>query len=556
MKTLTMRFIRTSALFVTLGLSACGGGGDLATCGSGISKVNAILDPGGCTSDTTGTTTAPSVPAASMTPTALAFASALPQNIALKGTGGPGRQESSSVIFRVLDSNGDPVSGQVVNFALTTSVGGLTLSPTSSTSGADGTVRTVVAAGTLNTPVRVMATLAGTSITTLSDQLVVSTGVPDQNSFSLSTQIFNVEGMNHDGCEAPAGSTVRVSLADHFNNPAPDGTAVSFTAEGGTVDASCLTGLVNTTLTDGTVIKQKGIPGQCSVRFCAASPRPADGRITILAYALGEEGFADTNGNNLFESGEAYQDLGEPFRNDRAITNVNANANWIVNPFTLALVSPNDNWSTGNTTWVPGETFIDTNSSGTWTSSGDEIYNGVLKSPQTFSSQATHVRSALVQVLSTSEANITSLDPAPALSQCVDGTKFVNIAKSFGIAVRDNNPTVFAGNRAGMAPLNLLSDLSGNILPAGTKIEFTTSNGTILNGTSFVVPSTNEPSAAAWIYYLTIQSDATQTGPGTTSGGVKNPSYVCSNPVTSGLLTVKVTTPLGIITTRSFSISD
>ena len=284
----------------------------------------------------------------------IAFVSALPQNISLKATGGPGRQESSTVTFKVLDKNGNPVSGQLVNLDLTTYVGGLTRNPVSATTGADGTVSTVVASGTVNTPVRVIATLAGTLITTLSDQLVVSTGVPDQNSFSISTQIFNVEGMNFDGCPAPIGSAVRVSLADHFNNPAPDGTAVSFTAEGGTVDASCLTGLVNTTLTDGTVITQKGIPGQCSVRFCPASPRPVDGRVTILAYALGEESFFDTNGNNLFESGDASQDLGEPFRNDRAVTDRNANANWGVSGSTLAPVGPDDLWTSGNSTRVPG----------------------------------------------------------------------------------------------------------------------------------------------------------------------------------------------------------
>ncbi|MFZ2814514.1 MAG: Ig-like domain-containing protein, partial [Rhodoferax sp.] len=519
-------------------------------CG-GADKVTASTSLGGATFTQAGT-----VAVLAATAGQISFVSALPQNIALKGTGGAGRQESSVVSFKVLDINGNPVSGQLVNFALTTSVGGLTINPIASTTGVDGTVSTVVAAGTINTPVRVTATLAGTSITTLSDQLVVSTGVPDQNSFSLSTAIFNVEGMNHDGCEAPVGSTVRISLADHFNNPVPDGTAVSFTAEGGTVDASCLTGLVSTTLTDGTVIKQKGIPGQCSVRFCVANPRPADGRITILAYALGEESFIDANGDNLFQSGEKFQDLGDPFRNDPAITNLNANANWIVNPYTLALVSPNDIWSTGNESWVAGETFIDTNSNGTWTSLGDGIYNGVLKSPQTFNNQATHVRGALVQVLSTSDAKITSLDPTPTLSYCVDGTPFVNTAKTFGIAARDNNPTVFAGNHANTAPLFLPFDLSGNILPAGTKIEFSTSNGTILSGTSFIVPNTNEPSASAWIYYLTIQSDAIQTGPGTTSNGVTNPSYVCSNPVASGLLTVKVTTPLGLITTQTFSIID
>lgn len=525
-------------------------------CG-GTDTITASTSLGGATFTRTGTINVLGAVAGQ-----IGFVSALPQNIALKGTGGAGRQESSTVTFRVLDSNGNPVAGQLVNFTLNTSVGGLTRNPVASTSGADGTVSTVVAAGTINTPVRVTATLAGTPISTLSDQLVISTGIPDQNSFSLSTEIFNVEGMNYDGCESPIGSKVRVSLADHFNNPVPDGTAVSFTAEGGTIDASCLTGLVNTTLTDGTVIKQKGIPGECSVRFCATNPRPADGRITILAYALGEESFDDTNGNNLFESDEAFQDLGEPFRNDRAITSRNANANWGVNANwnpSRADGGPDDIWTTGNAIRATGETFIDSNSSNGWDSGGDASYNGVLKGSQNFNNQATHVREALVQVLSTSQARITAIDDLPlTLSHCVDGTPFVNTPRMVRIAVRDGNLTVFAGNRENTAPLFLPFDLPGNILPAGTKIEFGASNGKILTGTEFIVPNTSEPSAAAWIYAVLMQSDATQTGAAAPQppGAPAVPSYACTNPVTSGLLTVKVTTPRGLITTQSFSITD
>jgi hypothetical protein len=70
----------------------------------------------------------------------LTFVSALPQNISLKGTGGAGRQETSTVTFKVLDRNSNPVSGQVVSFSLNTNVGGLALNPTSATTGADGTV--------------------------------------------------------------------------------------------------------------------------------------------------------------------------------------------------------------------------------------------------------------------------------------------------------------------------------------------------------------------------------------------------------------------------------
>jgi hypothetical protein len=497
-------------------------------------------------------------------PGQLAFVSALPQNISLKGTGGAGRQESSTVVFKLRDPNGNPVSGQRIDFALSTTVGGLSLNPASATTGADGTASTIVYGGTVNTPVRVIANIpgsrdnAGQIITTVSDQLVVSTGVPDQNSFSLSTEIYNVEGMNYDGCPAPYGSKVTVRLADHFNNPAPDGTAVSFNAEGGTVDASCLTGLTETTLTDGTVIQQKGIPGSCTVRFCAANPRPADGRVTILAYALGEESFFDVQGTNLYHpptpgnptSGDPFQDLGEPFRNDRAITNRHAQANWGVEPTSLAPFnprSPDDRWYTGNGQRVAGETFIDSNGDRSWNGSGDTEYNGVLRVGSASTRPVTHVRGALVQVLSTSTAAVTSLDAQQfTLSHCVSGTPFVNIPVTLRLAIRDTNPTVFLMNRAGSdGSLDLPFDLPGNILPAGTRIEFIASNGTVLSPNPIIVPNTNEPSAAAWIYPVQMQSDASQ-----------DLFLRCSNTVSSASLTVKVTTPSGIVSMRSYPVTD
>lgn len=502
-------------------------------------------------------------------PGQLGFVSALPQNISLKGTGGAGRQESSIVVFKLLDRNGIPVSGQRVDFELSTSVGGLALNHGSATTGSDGTVSTIVSAGTVNTPVRVRASIAGTTLTTLSDQLIISTGVPDQNSFSLSTEIFNVEGMNLDGCPTPAGSLMTVRLADHFNNPAPDGTAVSFTAEGGTVDASCLTGLVNTTLTDGTVVTQKGIPGSCTVRFCSANPRPADGRVTVLAYALGEESFFDRNGTNLYyqppgdpsqDPGDPFQDLGEAFRNDRAITHRNAQATWgleLDGPVPLKPRSPDDQWSVGNAQRALGEIFIDSNNKEGWNKTGDGKYNGVLHVDGKVVDPVTHVRGALVQVMSTSKSAIDSLGPQGfTLSRCVNGTPFVNNAVSIRFAIRDTNPTVFAANRPDdklpedAVPLQLPFDLPGNILPAGTKIEFVASNGTLLSAPSYTVPNTADPSAALWLYTVQMQSDASQTSP----AGI--PPLYCSNAISNGTLTVKVTTPSGFITTRSYPVTD
>jgi hypothetical protein len=513
-------------------------------CGA-ADPIVATLSYGGVTITQTGTVTTLGTTAGQ-----IAFVSALPQNIALKGTGGPGRQESSVVTFKVMDKTGKAVPGANVAFAIsgasgTSGTGATTLSPASAISTADGTVVTSVLAGTVNTPVRVVASLVGTNplVTTVSDQLVVSTGIPDQNSFSISASIYNVEGGNFDGCPAKVGSVITVHLADHFNNPVPDGTAVSFTSEGGQVGASCLTGLVDTQLTSGSPILQSGRPGECSVKFCSAAPRVADERVTILAYALGEESFVDNpalpNSINRYDPGETFEDLCEPTRNDAAIVDTEANST-----VKDSKISPCPAPKTG-------EVYIDTNGDGLYTATGDGIYNGVLNiDPATGQTAANslkssvHVRGSLVLVMSGSNARIDAVAGLTAgtitLPHCVDGTPFVNTpAVTAQFAIRDTNGTIFPGN-----------PLSGNILPAGTKIELSASNGNIVSNTSYTVPNTNDPSYLAWLYNVQMVSDATQTGASAT------PPYACTNTTTSGTLKIKVTTPQGIETGASYDVKD
>ena len=238
------------------------------------------------------------------------FVSSDTTNIALKGTGGFGRQEFSTLKFQVFDTTGSTVPGTLVNFVFADSgtastVGGLTLNPRFATSAADGSVTTLVTAGTIPTSVRVVATVSGSSpLTSLSNILVVSTGVPDQKHFSLATKTGNCEGWDID----QACSIVTATLGDHFGNPVPDGTAVNFSAEGGVIDASCVTGSLPPpgATPAGQTTNSKVGPGSgtCSVVLRSSNPRPANdpgkGRVTVLAYALGEEDFFDTNGNNVY----------------------------------------------------------------------------------------------------------------------------------------------------------------------------------------------------------------------------------------------------------------
>ncbi len=169
-------------------------------------------------------------------------------------------------------------------------------------------MQTVVQGGTVATTVRVTATVTSTTpvISTQSNLLTVTTGIPDQDSFSLAVTCANVEALNRDG--VVVGVTAR--LSDRFNNPVPAGTAVTFTTEGGSIQSQCSTG----TLADGTP------SGTCSANWTSSNPRPASagggdraGRSTVLATAIGEESFNDTNGNGSFDNGESFADMGEPY---------------------------------------------------------------------------------------------------------------------------------------------------------------------------------------------------------------------------------------------------
>lgn len=238
----------------------------------------------------------------------IVFVSATPTNIALRGTGATGRPETSTVVFRVQDSSGGPVANANVAFALSTTVGGITLTSATATSDSQGNVQAIVNAGTVATPVTVSANVpAAANIGTQSSQLTISTGIPTAGSFSLAVSCANIEGLDYDGTIA----TVSARLADRFSNPVPNGTAVSFQAEGGSILPQCQT---TTSGSEG---------GVCSVDFRSSNPRPADGRITLLATAIGEESFIDADGNGAFTAGDPFRlapvglvpahDLGEPW---------------------------------------------------------------------------------------------------------------------------------------------------------------------------------------------------------------------------------------------------
>jgi hypothetical protein len=423
----------------------------------------------GCSGDDTITATAlvddvvltasGTVNVAAATVGSIQFVSANPDNIGLLGTGGVGRQETSTVRFAVTDSTGGPVSGATVDFTLNTNIGGINLTPTSATSDANGEVQTVVSAGSVATSVRVTATVNPSSpvIAAQSDQLTITTGIPDNDSVSLSMECVNIEGWNLDGIT----TRVTVRMSDRYNNPVPDGTAVTLHAEGGQVGGSCQTA---TTLLNGA--------GVCSVTFVSSDPRDnptiatGDGRVSILATAIGEESFVDADSDGIFNNADSPLEIGEPFRDD--------NENGTVEP-------------------ALNEVFADFNSNGLPDGPAHADYvnfNGLLCDSMTAlcsPNETLFVSDSGVIVMSASSALI--LDD-------VGGA--VNVA---GPSVATVNVTV--GDNKGNGSIS-------QPMAGGTTVEAETSNGSIVGPDSYTVPcsANNGP----LVYSFSVEGDTTPSG--------------------------------------------
>lgn len=500
--------------------SPCASSGK-AVLSTGVDTVNGIaIDSyrdNGCAGTDTVTASVSGITSSSATltitaPTAgsIQYVSSAPSNISLKGTGGI---ESSQVTFKVLDTGGNPLSGKTVTFGLSTTVGGITLTPGgTATSDANGLVVTNVNAGTVSTPVRVTATTCstpadpctGNSLATQSNQLTITTGIPDQFGFSLSATEWNIEGWSIDGTT----TELTARLADHFKNPVPDGTAVVFTAEAGSVVGTCST-----------------IDSACSVLYTSQGTRPTNGRVTVLAYAVGEETFTDLNGSGWADLVEMIDPNGNPTDLPEAFVDYNENG----------------------TFESASETFVDFNNDGIY-NAADGKFNGVLcddinagrSSIGTCGLDKTvHVRQSGVIVLSGSTADI----------------KINNL--SSGLATIAIPPCNLATGNGSQTFTVTVVDKNGHAMPAGTTVDFSSTNGSAPSG-YIVTPSTN---CRSGLLYPNCPAFAASTTFGDTPVTIQgdastDAASMCSNQISRGTLTVTVTTPSGRKTYATAEVTD
>ena len=468
-------------------------------CGAVASSENLQISVAGTT-----LTQSLTLPVSSPLASSIGFVSASPSNIYLRGSG---LVENSNVIFQVKDANNNGLPGQAVVLEPTVLVGGLTLdggsTSVSKITDSEGKVIVRVNSGTVPTPVRIKATLQGSSISTVSSVLAVAVGLPSQLNFSLAQGTINIEGYNRQGTE----NTYTVIASDRLGNPVPDGTAINFVTEGGQIQA-----IKQTTTSD------KGI-ASTTANFVTADPVPTDGRVTVVAYALGEKSFLDLNGNNTYDDGELFQDLGDIFL-DRKFDNFYFSAeDQFISGTTgdgtkECLASPSDLLATGVS--IPSRPGT---CSQTWARSAKPIY--VRRAVQTIFSTSSarplwgtgwHPNAQGAGGSCTAALNLTT-HYVNDIAQKTDYRLF-GVAGLYGVSAAD----VLAFTVADANPV------AYNPVAAGTVITAAATSGlavTVLGGTP--VPSTSTPTGAAVSYKF---DDVTSSG--TISISFKSPNGLVS----------------------------
>lgn len=519
----------------------------------------------------------------------IAFMGVTNQVLAIKGAGGQTLTENSELTFKLLDINGNPVGQKQIDFALSQNPGGALLDSAFQFTNNEGlvtvNVRSGRAAGVLSVIASHQVVSGDTSqnnvISIVSNDITITTGVPDQDSFTLAVQTFNTESLN----EAGVTTDLTVFAADHFNNFVPDNTAIYIASEGGavgTIDDQQFTPLLLCRTIDGVCkaqwrsqnpipyhysIYKNSVADKCDRFFGQAAPctlgiresqldtngnlltyldssgnpisladapsnapidYPLGGRVSLLAYSVGEESFNDVSANGEFNQNEfdsTLQDLPEAF--------IDFNENGIFDGNLPAPANP-VNSNGGEDEWYVERSGALNNGQ---FDSGDGIYNGLLCSDEALAANActretVNVRDRSELVMSGSTPYIRAVT---ALDDC---------SLSDGIRLE-------ASDMAGICDINLIdisnstpysaisvtiffSDIHNNPLPAGTTVTVTADNGVLRGLTDYTVVNTAQQVPISVSVNITKEAEPNDVDSGflyiefVTPGGVKTQYTVMS----------------------------
>ncbi|MCF2858634.1 hypothetical protein L1286_14200 [Pseudoalteromonas sp. SMS1] len=362
-------------------------------------------------------------------------------------------------------------------------------------------------------------------VNAVSSGIVLSSGVPDQDSFDAAPDVAVLNALNY----VDVTTNITVFFGDQFNQLTADSLVANIQAEAGVIGSIDGTGGNSTytcTAVDGKCTVQWRKQGDfplndekwqnnletvCGTYLGRAGPCvdtfPANvvrgGRVTILATAKGQENFHDKPGvgnrNGVFDSGEFYalnDDLAEAF--------IDFNEN---NQYDGVNCNINNNCEPGTSTGGHNEVFLDANNNGLL-DNGNGIYNGLLciedEDPNNpgvkiCSRDLVDIRKQFEIVMSSDEVmyryviNRSQLDNAACTLGTYEGVGGLATNDSSDYCDISSIDQTDANVNDSHTIRLYYSDIFGNTLPVGTRITVGTENGTatVISGDGEIVARTN-----------------------------------------------------------------
>lgn len=407
------------------------------------------------------------IPVSAPIATNVQFVSTTPQLIYLKDSVGT---TQAQVVFKVVDSNGNPLQNKTLRLSLSNSASGVGLDTVGNTAAVQyttdsaGLVSAAVFSGTVPTSLTVKAELVeNIAVFSNSNLLTVASGRPTQSSLSLTFGKLSIEGASVDGIS----TNVTLNMADRQGNPVPPGTQVNFVTEAGVMlPAVCFVPPVIPETASSAAIPVSS----CSVSISSSGTRTSKGLVSVLAYVAGEEDFVDDgDGNNSYDSGERFTDLGRAFRDDNGTSLTGKNG-----------------------VYDAGEFQVPRDGAAACTAATGCVGDGVWG--------AADVRSQRTIVFATSAASITT-SSLIATTPRAGSTGPVNTLNGVTFTVSDlNGNSMPTGTSVGFAALDDGLDVPG---VSGAKCE-------LISSASFTIPNTLFPITIGSLWKNCTAGDAFQ----------------------------------------------
>jgi hypothetical protein len=210
---------------------------------------------------------------------------------------GVGRNETSVLVWQVLDSLGFPVDinhRDTVTFVPTgPAVSGSDpayVTPTSGITDGSGQISTTVNSGTVAGTIQLLAELTlqnGKRVQSSPVLITVDGGLPDQKHFELNSNLPHASNFaGYDWSEITQGFTVQA--ADTFANPVAPSTAIYFTTTSGEITAA----------------GQTDAAGHANATLYSGSPLPYEPPVTLSAFLLRR--FSVQVDTSYFGNGKGY----------------------------------------------------------------------------------------------------------------------------------------------------------------------------------------------------------------------------------------------------------